>query len=100
MPAYVVSDVKVRDRAAFDQYRSRAAESIARHGGRYLVRGGAVEPLEGDWAPETIIIVEFPDAERARAWYRSADYAAALQFRHAALERDLILVDGVAPGAA
>jgi uncharacterized protein (DUF1330 family) len=53
--------------------------------------------LEGSWSPSTLIIVEFPDAERARAWYRSAEYAEALQFRDAALTRDLILVEGVVP---
>ena len=95
MPAYVISDVSTRDRVAFETYRTRAAESIARHGGRYIVRGGAVETLEGDWQPRTIVIVEFPDLEHARNWYRSRDYAEALEVRAQALERNLILVDGV-----
>jgi uncharacterized protein (DUF1330 family) len=96
MPAYVISDVTIQDTAAMDSYRSRAAASIAHYGGRYLARGGAVEILEGGWCPNAIIIVEFPDRERARAWYRSPEYAAALQFRDAALIRNLILVEGVA----
>ena len=95
MPAYVISDVAARDRAAFETYRSRAAESIARHGRRYIVRGGETETLEGDWRPRTIVIVEFRDLERARSWYRSRDYAVALDVRDQALERNLILVDGV-----
>ena len=95
MPAYVISDVSARDAAAWETYRTRAAESIARHGGRYIVRGGAIEPLEGDWKPRTIVIVEFPDLEHARNWYRSRDYAGALEVRDQALERNLILVDGV-----
>lgn len=98
MPAYLISDVTARDPEAFRIYRERAAASIAQHGGRYLVRGGPVEPLEGDWAPRTIIIVEFPDLERARAWYRSPDYASALALRDAALSRNLILVDGIGEG--
>lgn len=97
MPAYVISDVTFRNPAAVEAYRSRAAVSIEKHGGRYLVRGGDVETLEGGWSPSTLVIVEFPDAERARAWYRSAEYADALQFRDAALTRDLILVEGVVP---
>ncbi|RJT34962.1 DUF1330 domain-containing protein [Mesorhizobium waimense] len=96
MPAYVVSDVTVRDRDAFEGYRTRAAASIALHGGRYLVRGGAVERLEGNWDPGPLIIVEFPDMERARRWYLSAEYAAALELRDAALSRNLILVEGIA----
>ncbi len=97
MPAYVISDVMFRDQEAVDAYRTRAAASITHHGGRYIVRGGAIERLEGPWDPKIIIIVEFPDMERARAWYRSPEYAAALEFRDQAIDRSLILVDGVAP---
>lgn len=95
MPAYLISDVTAKDPEAFQAYRDRAAASIARHGGRYLVRGGPIEPLEGDWAPRAIVIVEFPDRGRARAWYRSPEYAAALAVRDKALSRNLILVDGI-----
>jgi uncharacterized protein (DUF1330 family) len=66
MPAYVISDVSARDQTALETYRTRAADSIARHGGRYIVRGGAIETLEGDWPPRAIVIVEFPDLESAR----------------------------------
>jgi uncharacterized protein (DUF1330 family) len=95
MPAYLVSDVSVLDPEAFQMYRTRAAAAIAEYGGRYLARVGAIEPLEGSWRPERIIIVEFPSIEQARAWYRSPEYAAALEVREKALSRDLILVDGV-----
>ena len=74
-----------------------AAASIAQHGGRYLARGGKIEVLEGDWTPRIIVVVEFPDMERARAWYRSPEYALALEVRDKALSRNLILVEGVAP---
>lgn len=95
MPAYVISDVTARDADALQTYRARAAASIAEYGGRYLARGGAIESLEGEWRPHAIIIVEFPDVERARAWYRSPAYASALAVRDRALSRDLILVEGV-----
>ncbi|MDG4883818.1 DUF1330 domain-containing protein [Mesorhizobium sp. WSM4884] len=95
MPAYVISDVTIRDAEAFESYRTRAAASIAEHGGRYLVRGGEVETLEGNWKPGPLIVVEFPDIETARRWYRSAEYAAALEVRDAALSRNLILVEGL-----
>lgn len=95
MAAYLISDVTVRDAEAFQLYRTRAADSIARHGGRYLVRGGEIEPLEGAWDPRTIIVVEFPSLEHARAWYRSPEYASALKVRDKALTRNLILVDGI-----
>ncbi len=95
MAAYVISDVTIHDEIKANDYRERAARSIAQHGGKYLARAGATEVLEGTWSPRAIIIVEFADMERARAWYRSAEYAEALKFRDAALSRDLILVDGV-----
>jgi uncharacterized protein (DUF1330 family) len=95
MPAYLISDVSVRDAEAFQAYRTRAAASIERYGGRYLVRGGPIETLEGGWTPRTIIVVEFADLDRARAWYRSPEYASALEVRDAALGRNLILVDGI-----
>jgi len=80
-------DVTVRDADAFQLYRTRAAASIVQHGGKYLARGGEIEPLEGTWGPRTIIIVEFPTTEQARAWYRSPEYAAALDVRDKALSR-------------
>jgi uncharacterized protein (DUF1330 family) len=97
MAAYIISDVTIKDGAAIDIYRQRAAASIAQHGGRYIVRGGEIEVLEGAWRPRAIIIAEFPDMERARTWYRSAEYASALALRDEALSRNLSLVDGVAP---
>jgi uncharacterized protein (DUF1330 family) len=96
MSAYIISDVSVRDSEAMQIYRTRAAASIAQYGGRYLARGGAVSLLEGDWTPQTIIVVEFPSAEQAQTWYRSPEYASALAMRDEALSRNLILVEGVA----
>lgn len=97
MPAYLISDVTALDTDAFQTYRTRAAASIEKYGGRYLVRGGAVERLEGNWHPGTIVIVEFPDAEQVRRWYASPEYAEALEIRDQALSRNLILVEGVRP---
>jgi len=99
MPAYLISDVTAKDTEAFKTYRTRAAASIAQYGGRYLVRGGSFERLEGGWVPRTIIIVEFSCLECARAWYRSSEYAWALEVRDAALSRNLILVDGISESA-
>ena len=94
MTAFVVSRVRLKPGPALEEYRRLAAQSIERHGGRYRVRGGIQQVLEGEWAPATII-VEFPTSEAAWAWYASSDYASALQHRDAALDRDLVLVEGV-----
>jgi uncharacterized protein (DUF1330 family) len=93
--AFLISDASVRDVDAFQTYRTRAAASIVKYGGQYLVRGGEIEALEGTWSPRTIIVVEFPSIDQARAWYCSPEYASALEVRDAALSRNLILVDGI-----
>ena len=95
MSAYVISDVEILDQELIGEYRVLAQDSIARYGGRYLARGGAIEAVEGGWNPEGLIIVAFPDMARARAWYQSPEYAKALKVRGRALDRRLIFVDGV-----
>ena len=95
MPAYVISDVEFLDPEFVAQYRTLASTSIATYHGRYVVRGGAIEPVEGDWLPKNIVIVEFPSMERAREWYRSAEYGEALRLRERALKRRLIFVEGL-----
>jgi len=97
MPAYVISEVEMRDAASFEAYRTVAAKTIAQYGGRYLVRGGAASTIEGGPPPKTIIIVEFPTMERLHEWYASPEYAEALKRRQTALDRRLIFVEGVAP---
>ncbi len=94
MAAYVISDVRKRDGAGFERYRSLAATTSAQYGGRYIVRGGDVRSVEGDWHPEAIVIIEFPSMERAQEWYRSPEYAEALTVREIALDRNLIFVEG------
>jgi uncharacterized protein (DUF1330 family) len=93
--AYVISEVETRDPDAMAVYRRLAADSIALHGGRYIVRGGSIETLEGGWTPEAMVIVAFDTADQARAWYASPEYAEALEVRQTALARRLIIVEGV-----
>jgi len=97
MPAYVISELEVRDAAGIETYRTLAAKSIAQYGGRYLVRGGTASTAEGGPPPKNIIVVEFPSMERLREWYASPEYAQALKVRQTALDRRLIFVEGVAP---
>jgi len=94
MPAYIISDLVLHDTPEREIYRSRASAAIKLYGGRYVVRGGGIEVLEGDWDPRAIVVVEFPDMETARRWYASPEYAEALALRDKALSRNLILVDG------
>jgi uncharacterized protein (DUF1330 family) len=95
MAAYVISEVEARHSADLATYRTLAAQSIARYGGRYLVRGGTAELAEGEPPPKVIVIVEFPTMARLREWYASPEYAEALKVRRTALERRLVFVEGV-----
>jgi uncharacterized protein (DUF1330 family) len=99
MAVYVISDTVPQDPQAWATYIATAPASIARYGGRYLARGGAIETIEGTWSPTAIVIVEFPDADAVKRWYASPEYAEALKVRDKALRRNLIAVEGVGPAA-
>lgn len=92
---YLIAEAKVSDPAAYESYKQLAQEAIAKFGGRYLVRGGAVEVLEGDWSPSRVVVVQFASVEQAKRWYNSAEYAEPLAMRKAASRGNLILVEGV-----
>jgi uncharacterized protein (DUF1330 family) len=97
MSTYVISEVEVLDPALVDTYRSLAQATIEQYGGRYLVRGGPVELIEGERNnARQYIIVEFPTMERAREWYQSPEYAEALKVRAKALTRTLVFLEGIA----
>ena len=94
MSAYIIADIQVTDPVAYDDYRPLAAASIARFGGRFIVRGGKVDLLEGEPQPERIVVIEFPDVDTARRWYQSEEYQAALKIRQAASRGRVLLVEG------
>jgi uncharacterized protein (DUF1330 family) len=99
MPAYLISQITVRDTATYERYKELAPPSIAIYGGRYVVRGGATETLEGSWRPTRLVILEFPSVERARAWWDSPEYAAAKALRQACADTEMLLVDGLSQAA-
>ncbi|HRP74125.1 MAG TPA: DUF1330 domain-containing protein [Rhodocyclaceae bacterium] len=93
-PAYLVVDARVTDPERMPQYRELAGIAVANYGGRYLVRGGMVESLEGDWRPERIVIVQFDSAQAVRRFYDSPEYRAARDARDGAAAFDMLLVEG------
>ncbi len=95
MPAYIVVEVEVHDAERYEKYKSMVPPSLEAHGGRFLVRGGKVEMLEGDWSPRRFVIVEFPSLEKAKAWWASEEYAEAKALRQATATTEMILVEGV-----
>jgi uncharacterized protein (DUF1330 family) len=95
MPAYVVIDITVRDRETYERYKQLASAAVAAYGGRYLVRGGATETLEGGWHPSRFVILEFPSAELGRAWWGSQAYGPAKALRQSCADTEMVLVEGV-----
>jgi uncharacterized protein (DUF1330 family) len=95
MAAYIVVDVDVRDRERYEDYKRLVAPTLPAYGGRFIVRGGAAETLEGDWAPGRVVILEFPSAEQARQWWGSDAYAPAKELRQQTARTQMILVEGV-----
>jgi uncharacterized protein (DUF1330 family) len=95
MAAYIMVEIAIHDAETYERYKKLAPPSIAAYGGRYLVRGGAVEVLEGSWNPSRFVILEFPTAERARAWWNSPEYAPAKALRQTCTKTDMILMEGL-----
>ena len=95
MAAYVIANVEVTDAAAYERYRKDVLATIEKYGGRFLVRGGAVEALEGDFIPHRIVVLEFPSRERAKAWWDSTEYRPLRTLRQSASRGDLFVVDGL-----
>ena len=95
MPAYVVVSIEVHDHERYAEYIERAPATVANHGGRYLVRNGEREALEGEWDLKRFVILEFPTYEAAKGWYESEDYAPVLAIRHATATSRMVLVEGV-----
>ena len=96
MSAFVISEVRIVDAEAANRYMAVAEKSIARHGGRYVVRAAVPDVPEGEWDEgRRVVIVEFPSMEALKAWYASDDYAQALAISKTAIERRLLFVPGI-----
>ena len=94
MAGYVIANVDVKDAALFEQYRKQVPDSLARYGGKYLVRGGAHRTLEGGWTPSRLVVLEFPTVEQARRWYESDEYREPKALRMKCAVTDVVLVEG------
>lgn len=95
MPVYLVLDIALDNAERYREYVRRVAPEVAAFGGRYRVRGGSVQCLEGDWKPERLVIIEFTDRARALSFLDSPGYRAIRPIRLAAARSRVILVDGV-----
>ena len=95
MKAYLIADVEVTDPAGFEEYAKLAPAAIAAYGGKYTARGGRAEPLEGNWHPHRVVVVEFESVEKVRQWLESPEYAPAREMRHKTAITNSIVVEGL-----
>jgi uncharacterized protein (DUF1330 family) len=96
MPAYVIVDVKINNADEYEEYKKLTPASLVPYQGTFIIRGGATETLEGDWVPGRIVVLEFPNAEHARQWWNSPEYAPAKLIRQRTSITRMILAEGVA----
>lgn len=95
MAAYVIVDLEVTDPARYAEYRQQVPATVAAFGGRFLVRGGEHEVVEGNWRPRRLVVLEFPSLAQARRWYDSDEYRGPKALRFAASSANLVFVEGV-----
>ena len=95
MAAYIIAEVEVHDADRYETYKQMVPPSLTAYGGRFIVRGGEAETLEGGWSPKRLVILEFPSVERAKAWWSSEEYAEAKALRQATAHSRLLVVAGV-----
>jgi uncharacterized protein (DUF1330 family) len=94
MAAYIIVDIDIQDAAVYDEYRKRVPATIEKYGGKFLVRGGKFEKLEGSWQPTRLVLLEFPSMDQAKRWYESEEYREPKALRLKASKGNLILVEG------
>jgi uncharacterized protein (DUF1330 family) len=95
MPASCIVDIDVADPAAFEEYRKAVPATVEKYGGKFLVRGGRMEVVEGSWRPKRVVVTEFPSLEQAKRWYDSEEYRALKALRLRTSKGNVILVEGV-----
>jgi len=95
MPAYLISVIDIHDPAGYEEYRKLVAPALTQYGGKFLVRGGQIHPLEGAWVPKRVVVVEFDTVEQAKAFDAAPEYAQAKAIRHRTSTSSVIVVEGL-----
>jgi uncharacterized protein (DUF1330 family) len=95
MPAYVIVETDITDPERYERYKAAAGAAVAAAGGRYVVRGGELAVLEGDWQPSRLVVLEFEDLAAAKRWYDSERYLEARRLREGAARMRMVAVQGV-----
>ena len=95
MPAYVIVEIEIVDAAGFEEYKKRVVPLIENYGGEYIVAGGQIEILEGNWKPNRIVVIEFPSMEQAKEWLNCEEYREISEIRQRTAKTNMILVEGI-----
>ena len=96
MSAYIIVDVQVTDPEVYVGYTKLVPTTVEAYGGKFIVRGGEAENMEGDWEPNRVVVLEFESVAQAKAWYNSDEYREPKGIRHSASQAKMIVVEGVA----
>ena len=94
MAAYFIAELEINDPAGFEEYRTLVAPLVDKYEGKYVVRGGAIETIEGDWSPKRMVIIEFENVDKAKAWHDSDEYRPVMEMRHMSAVTNAIIVQG------
>jgi uncharacterized protein (DUF1330 family) len=92
--AYVIVEIEVTDPVGYEEYKQQAAATVHKYGGKYIVRGGKTEVLEGGWKPKRIVVLEFPTIERAKEWLNCPEYAEPRNLRHKTAKTNMLVIEG------
>jgi uncharacterized protein (DUF1330 family) len=95
MVSYVIVEIEITDPVGYEKYKGLAGATVEKYGGKYIVRGGKTEVLEGDWKPKRIVILEFPTLERAKEWLNSDEYREPRKMRHRTAKTNMLAIEGV-----
>lgn len=98
MPAYVIVEIEVHNEDQYTEYKKLTPASIAAYKGKFIVRGGQSEALEGNWNPQRIVVLEFPDKTSANAWWNSKEYGPAKEIRQRSASTKMLLIEGYQQG--
>ena len=95
MSAYVIVEIDIIDSVGYDEYKKLAGATVEKYGGKYIVRGGRAETLEGDWNPKRIVVLEFQSMQRAKDWLNCEEYREPRKMRHRTARTRMVVVEGV-----
>lgn len=95
MPAFVIVEIDILDPVGYEEYKKLAGATVDNYGGKYIVRGGRTEVLEGDWKPKRIVVLQFDSRQHAKDWLNSEEYREPRKMRHRTARTNMILVEGM-----